>query len=82
MVDLIFNLFLILMLLFLVALLIRDVRDSRKLDKQLKDSYNKIMEDTTSLIEISKLRTAINEANLNIYITPKGKYILIPKENK
>lgn len=82
MVNLIFNLFLILMLLFLVALLIRDVRDSRKLDKQLNDSYNKIMEDTTSLIEISKLRIAINEANLNIYVTPKGKYILIPKENK
>lgn len=45
-------------------------------------NHAKIMSDVTVTEENYKLKMAIQDANLNIYEMPSGKYILIPKEDK
>ena len=45
-------------------------------------NHAKIMSDIRISGENYKLKMAIQDANLNIYETPSGKYILIPKEDK
>ena len=73
----------------LIASCVKDIQDTKKWDKKMQEQHDKIMSDlrtTETLIEETSdnvnLRAAIAEANLSVYETPTGKYILIPKEDK
>ena len=75
--------------LVLIASCVYDIRNTKKWDKKMQKQHDKIMSDlrtTETLIEETSdnvnLRAAIAEANLSVYETPTGKYILIPKEDK
>ena len=75
--------------LVLIASCVYDIRNTKKWDKKMQEQHDKIMSDlrtTETLIEETSdnvnLRAAIAEANLSVYETPTGKYILIPKEDK
>lgn len=60
--------------------IILDLKRTKETDKKLEEQYRKIMEDCKYTQEISNLKAAIHEANLCIYETPTGKYILVPRE--
>ena len=73
----------------LIASCVKDIQDTKKWDKKMQEQYDKIMSDlrtTETLTEVTSdninLMAAIAEANLSVYETPTGKYILIPKEDK
>ena len=75
--------------LVLIASCVYGIRNTKKWDKKMQKQHDKIMSDlrtTETLIEETSdnvnLRAAIAEANLSVYETPTGKYILIPKEDK
>lgn len=75
--------------LVLIANCVYDIRNTKKWDKKMQEQYDKIMSDlrtTETLTEVTadnvNLMSAIAEANLSVYETPTGKYILIPKEDK
>lgn len=80
-VKLILYILMIICWIILLANCINDIRSTRKWDKKMQKEYYKIINDTKREVEITKLRIAITEANLNIYETPTGKYILVPKED-
>lgn len=89
MFSLIIYILTLLMLVFMLIVVIKDLISTVKYDKYMKQQHAKIMEDlrtTETLIKITedngKLIKAIEEAGLNIYKTPKGKYILVAKEDK
>ena len=82
----------ILMIVFWLVLIVscfKDIRNTKKWDKKMQEQHDKIMSDlrtTETLTEVTSdninLMAAIVEANLSVYETPTGKYILIPKEDK
>lgn len=74
-------LFLIVVLLILI-MCVKDLIDTHRWDKKMEVNHAKIMSDIRISEENYKLKMAIQDANLNIYETPSGKYILIPKEDK
>lgn len=74
-------LFLIVVVLILI-MCVKDLIDTHRWDKQMEVNHAKIMSDIRISEENYKLKMAIQDANLNIYETPSGKYILIPKEDK
>lgn len=74
-------LFLIVVVLILI-MCVKDLIDTHRWSKKMNDEYKRLMSDTKRAVEITKLKMAILDANLNIYETPSGKYILIPKEDK
>ena len=74
-------LFLIVVLLILI-MCVKDLIDTHRWDKKMEVNHAKVMSDIRISEENYKLKMAIQDANLNIYETPSGKYILIPKEDK
>lgn len=74
-------LFLIVVALMLI-MCVKDLIDTHRWDKKMEVNHAKIMSDIRISGENYKLKMAIQDANLNIYETPSGKYILIPKEDK
>ena len=74
-------LFLIVVALIMITC-VKDLIDSHRWNKKMNDEYEKLISDTKRAVEITKLKMAIQDANLNIYEMPSGKYILIPKEDK
>ena len=74
-------LFLIVVALILI-MCVKDLIDTHRYDKKMEANHAKIMSDIRVSEENYKLKMAIQDANLNIYETPSGKYILIPKEDK
>lgn len=88
-VDLVLTILLIALWVLLIISIINDFISTKKWDKNLQQQHDKIMKDldtTKTLVEITadntKLVKAIDEAGLNIYKTPTGNYILVPKEDK
>lgn len=74
-------LFLIVVVLIMITC-VKDLIDTHRWSKKMEVNHAKIMSDVTITEENYKLKVAIQDANLNIYETPSGKYILIPKEDK
>ena len=74
-------LFLIVVVLILI-MCVKDLIDTHRWDKKMEINHAKIMSDIRISEENYKLKMAIKDANLNIYETSYGKYILIPKEDK
>lgn len=74
-------LFLIVVALMLI-MCVKDLIDIHRWDKKMEINHAKIMSDIRISGENYKLKMAIQDANLNIYEAPSGKYILIPKEDK
>lgn len=74
-------LFLIVVALILI-MCVKDLIDTHRYDKKMEVNHAKIMSDIRISEENYKLKMAIQDANLNIYEAPSGKYILIPKEDK
>lgn len=74
-------LFLIVVVLILI-MCVKDLIDTHRYDKKMEVNHAKIMSDIRISEENYKLKMAIQDANLNIYETSSGKYILIPKEDK
>lgn len=88
-VEIILYILMIVFWLVLIASCVYDIRNTKKWDKKMQEQYDKIMSDlrtTETLTEVTSdnvnLMAAIAEANLSVYETPTGKYILIPKEDK
>lgn len=87
-VEIILYILMIVFWLVLIVNCVKDIRDTKKWDKKMQEQHDKIMSDlrtAETLTEVTSdnvnLMAAIVEANLNIYKTPTGKYILIPKED-
>ena len=74
-------LFLIVVVLITITC-VKDLIETHRWSKKMEVNHAKIMSDVTITEENYKLKMAIQDANLNIYETPSGKYILIPKEDK
>ena len=74
-------LFLIVVVLILI-MCVKDLIDTHRWDKKMEVNHAKVMSDIRISEENYKLKMAIQDANLNIYETSSGKYILIPKEDK
>ena len=79
----------ILMIMFWIVLISAwayDIRSTKKWDKKMQEKFKKEIQCRTELFEyqkkVFKLQEAISEANLSVYETPTGKYILVPKEDK
>lgn len=72
--------------LVLIASRVYDIRNTKKWDKKMQEKFKKEIQCRTELFEyqkkVFKLQEAISEANLSVYETPTGKYILVPKEDK
>lgn len=72
--------------LVLIASRVYDIRNTKKWDKKMQEKFKKEIQCRTELFEyqkkVFKLQEAISEANLSVYETPAGKYILVPKEDK
>lgn len=88
-VDLVLITLLIVVWVLLIISIINDVISTKKWDKNFQQQHDKLMKDlsiTKTLVEITedntKLIKAIDEAGLNIYKTPTGNYILVPREEK
>lgn len=76
--DVLFSIVVVLIMIMCV----KDLIDTHRWNKKMEINHAKIMSDVTITEENYKLKMAIQDANLNIYETPSGKYILIPKEDK
>lgn len=76
--DVLFSIVVVLIMIMCV----KDLIDTHRWNKKMEVNHAKIMSDVTITEENYKLKMAIQDANLNIYETPSGKYILIPKEDK
>ena len=74
-------LFLIVVVLILI-MCVKNLIDTHRWDKKMEVNHAKVMSDIRISEENYKLKMAIQDANLNIYEAPSGKYILIPKEDK
>ena len=74
-------LFLIVVVLITITC-VKDLIETHRWSKKMEVNHAKIMSDVTITEENYKLKMAIQDANLNIYEAPSGKYILIPKEGK
>lgn len=79
----------ILMIMFWIVLISAsayNIRSTKKWDKKMQEKFKKEIQCRTELFEyqkkVFKLQEAISEANLSVYETPTGKYILVPKEDK
>ena len=86
-VEIILYILMIVFWIVLIASCVYDIQNTKKWDKKMQEQHNKIMADlrtTETLTEVTadnvNLMVAISEANLSVYETPTGKYILIPKE--
>lgn len=84
-VEIILYILMIVFWLVLIASCVYDIRNTRKWEKKweknMKEEITMASVAANRALEITKLQIAIDEANLNIYKTPTGKYILIPKED-
>ena len=67
---------------FIMIMCVKDLIAAHRWDKKMEVNHAKIMSDIRISEENYKLKMAIQDANLNIYEAPSGKYILIPKEDK
>lgn len=76
--DVLFSIVVVLIMIMCV----KDLIDTHRWNKKMEVNHAKIMSDVTITEENYKLKMAIQDANLNIYEMPSGKYILIPKEDK
>lgn len=76
--DVLFSIVVVLIMIMCV----KDLIDTHRYNKQMEINHAKIMSDIRISEENYKLKMAIQDANLNIYEAPSGKYILIPKEDK
>lgn len=85
-VEIILYILMIVFWLVLIASCVYDIRNTKKWDKKweknMREEITMASVAAKRALEITKLQIAIDEANLNIYKTPTGKYILIPKEDK
>ena len=81
-VSIILDVLFLIVVVFIMIMCVKDLIDTRRWSKKMNDEYEKLISDTKRAVEITKLKMAILDANLNIYETPSGKYILIPKEDK
>lgn len=81
-VSIILDVLFLIVVVLLMIMCVKDLIDTHRWSKKMNDEYEKLISDTKRAVEITKLKMAIQDANLNIYETPSGKYILIPKEDK
>lgn len=85
-VEIILYILMIVFWIVLIASCVYDVQNTKKWDKKweknMKEEITMASVAANRALEITKLQIAIAEANLSIYETPTGKYILIPKEDK
>lgn len=85
-VEIILYILMIVFWIVLIASCVYDIRNTKKWDKKweknMKEEITMASVAANRALEITKLQIAIAEANLSIYETPTGKYILIPKEDK
>lgn len=80
--DVLFSIVVVLIVVLIMIMCVKDLIDTHRWNKKMEVNHAKIMSDVTITEENYKLKMAIQDANLNIYETPSGKYILIPKEDK
>lgn len=81
-VSIILDVLFLIVVAFIMIMCVKDLIDTHRWSKKMEVNHAKIMSDVTITEENYKLKMAIQDANLNIYETPSGKYILIPKEDK
>lgn len=81
-VSIILDVLFLIVVAFIMIMCVKDLIDTHRWSKKMEVNHAKIMSDVTVTEENYKLKMAIQDANLNIYETPSGKYILIPKEDK
>lgn len=81
-VSIILDVLFLIVVVLIMIMCVKDLIDSHRWNRKMNDEYEKLISDTKRAVEITKLKMAIRDANLNIYETPSGKYILIPKEDK
>lgn len=81
-VSIILDVLFLIVVVLIMIMCVKDLIDTHRWSKKMNDEYEKLISDTKRAVEITKLKMAIQNANLNIYETPSGKYILIPKEDK
>lgn len=84
-IEIILYILMIVFWLVLIASRVYDIRNTKKWNKKweknMKEEITMASVAAKRALEITKLQIAIAEANLNVYETPTGKYILIPKED-
>lgn len=81
-VSIILDVLFLIVVVFIMIMCVKDLIDTHRWSKKMEVNHAKIMSDVRLSEENYKLKMAIQDANLNIYETPSGKYILIPKEDK
>lgn len=81
-VSIILDVLFLIVVVLLMIMCVKDLIDTHRWSKKMEVNHAKIMSDSRISEENYKLKLAIQDANLNIYETPSGKYILIPKEDK
>lgn len=81
-VSIILDVLFLIVVAFIMIMCVKDLIDTHRWDKKMEINHAKIMSDIRISEENYKLKMAIQDANLNIYEAPSGKYILIPKEDK
>lgn len=65
----------------LLIICVRDLIQSNKWYKKIEIQHAKIMADTKARYELNMIIAALDDANLTVYETPSGKYIIIPRED-
>lgn len=81
-VSIILDVLFLIVVALLMIMCVKDLIDTHRWNKKMEVNHAKIMSDVRLSEENYKLKMAIQDANLNIYKMPSGKYILIPKEDK
>lgn len=65
----------------LLIMCVRELIQSNKWYKKIEIQHAKIMADTKARYELNMIIAALDDANLTVYETPSGKYIIIPRED-
>lgn len=81
-VSIILDVLFLIVVVLIMIMCVKDLIDTHRWSKKMEVNHAKIMSDVRLSEENYKLKMAIQDANLNIYETQSGKYILIPKEDK
>lgn len=81
-VSIILDVLFLIVVVFIIIMCVKDLIDTHRWSKKMEVNHAKVMSDIRISEENYKLKMAIQDANLNIYEAPSGKYILIPKEDK
>lgn len=65
----------------LLIMCVRELIQSNKWYKKIEIQHAKIMADTKARYKLNMIIAALDDANLTVYETPSGKYIIIPRED-